>query len=142
MSLKFLLDTNVVSAPISKEPNARVVAQLKKYANQCAIAAPVWHELTFGCARLPRGRRRNALESYLRDVVGSSLEILPYAEAAAAWPGLEKARLERAGKTAPYVDGQIAAVAQIAGLTLVTRNTKDFSRFRGLKLADWSKRSK
>jgi predicted nucleic acid-binding protein len=40
----------------------------------------------------------------------------------------------------PYVDGQIAAIASLAGLMLVTRDTKHFEPFRGLEVTDWSKR--
>jgi predicted nucleic acid-binding protein len=40
----------------------------------------------------------------------------------------------------PYVDGQIAAIASLAGLTVVTRDTKHFDPFRGLEVTDWSKR--
>ncbi|PMY00533.1 VapC toxin family PIN domain ribonuclease, partial [Pseudomonas sp. GW460-13] len=41
------------------------------------------------------------------------------------------------GFTLPFVDGQIASVAIAHGLTLVTRNTKDFSELTGLRLANW-----
>jgi len=137
--VRFLLDTNVVSAPIAKKPNSRIIARLKELADQCAIPAPVWHELTFGCRRLPRGKRRQALEVYLQDVVHASFAILPYDDAAAAWHALERARLERAGRPAPYVDGQIAAIAHLDGLTLVTSNTKDFKHFKDLDVVDWAR---
>lgn len=100
----------------------------------------MWHELTFGCRRLPKGKRRSALEAYLRDVVHGSFPILPYDEAAAAWHGEERARLESLGHPAPFVDGQIAAIAHVNGLVVVTTNDKDFIRFRGLSVQNWSKR--
>ena len=77
----------------------------------CAICAPVWHELQFGVQRLPRGKRRTALQTFLNDVVRPTLPILPYDERAAAWHGAERARLERAGKKPPFVSGQVAAIA-------------------------------
>jgi tRNA(fMet)-specific endonuclease VapC len=106
---------------------------------ECAIAAPVWHELTYGCRRLPKGKRRTALETYLRDVVHGSFPILPYDEAAAAWHGEERARLEALGRPAPFVDGQIAAIAHVNGLVLATTNDKDFARFKGLTVENWMK---
>jgi tRNA(fMet)-specific endonuclease VapC len=108
----------------------------------CAIAAPVWHELTYGCRRLPAGKRRVALEAYLEDVIRRSFPILPYDDAAATWHGQERARLERIGRPAPYVDGQIAAIARVHGLMLVTANTEDFSRFKGIKVRDWTRRDR
>lgn len=129
-----------MSAPVSKQPDAAIVRRLDEHGAECAIAAPVWHELTYGCRRLPKGRRRAALESYLHDVVGASFPVLPYDEAAARWHGEERARLEALGRTAPFVDGQIAAIAHVHGLVLVTTNTKDFARFKELTVANWSKR--
>jgi len=140
LTIRFLLDTNIVSNPISKVPNTRIVKRLERSANRCAIPAPVWHELIFGCQRLPRGKRRRALESYLVDVVQASFPILPYDGAAASWHAMERARLERAGKAAPHVDGQIASIAHQAGLILVTLNAKDFRLFKGLDVVDWTKR--
>jgi tRNA(fMet)-specific endonuclease VapC len=107
---------------------------------ECAIAAPVWHELTYGYRRLPKGKRRAAVEAYLRDVVQGSFSILPYDEAAATWHGEERARLEAAGRPAPFVDGQIAAIAHVHGLVLATTNDKDFARFKELRIENWSKR--
>lgn len=140
MTLGYLLDTGIVSAPVSKKPDPAILARLDELGPECAIAAPVWHELTYGCRRLPKSRRRAALEAYLRDVVHGSFPILPYDEAAATWHGEERARLESLGRPAPFVDGQIAAVAHVHGLVLATTNDKDFVRFKGLKVVNWSKR--
>ena len=140
MTLRYLLDTTVISAPMMKIPNPHIIKRLEVHGHESAIAAPVWHELTYGCRRLPRGKRRDGLESYLRDVVKASFPILPYDEAAATWHGYERARLEALGKPAPFADGQIAAIAHANGLALITLNVKDFARFKELDVTDWSKR--
>jgi len=140
VTLRYLLDTGIVSSPASKIPNPEIVKRLEAHGHECAIAAPVWHELTFGWSRLPAGKRKDALQAYLRDVVEASFAILPYDAAAAAWHGTERARLETSGRPAPYADGQIAAIAHVNGLVLVTLNAGDFSRFKDLELEDWSRR--
>jgi tRNA(fMet)-specific endonuclease VapC len=139
VTLAYLLDTSIVSAPISVRPHPAILARLNEHGSECAIAAPVWHELTFGCRRLPRGKRRATLEAYLREVVRASFPILAYDEAAATWHGEERARLDALGRPAPFVDGQIAAIAQVHELVLVTMNDRDFVRFKGLKVENWSK---
>ncbi len=58
---------------------------------------PFGHELTYGCHRLPRGKRRDALETYPQDVVLASFPVLAYDELAAHWHGHERARLEGLG---------------------------------------------
>ena len=138
MRLRYLLDTSIVSSPVSKMPDPAIVKRLDEHGPECAIAAPVWHELTYGCRRLPKGKRRTAIEAYLRDVVRRSFPNLPYDEAAATWHGEERARLEALGKPAPFVDGQIAAVAHVHGLVLVTTNVSHFGRFTGLQVENWS----
>jgi len=139
VTLRYLLDTSIVSSPVSKEPDIHILKQIEEHGLECAIGAPVWHELTYGCQLLPRGRRRTALESYLADVVQPSFTVLPYDEAAAAWHGRERARMEALGRPAPFVDGQIAAIAHTNGLVLVTANTRDFSRFKDLEIENWAK---
>lgn len=142
MTLHYLLDTSVVSAPVSKTPDPGILERLEQHGPECAIAAPVWHELTYGCGRLPKGKRRVALETYLQDVVRESFPILPYDEVAATWHGQERARLEALGRLAPYVDGQIAAVAQVNALVLVTANPKDFARFKELRVENWMRKTR
>jgi tRNA(fMet)-specific endonuclease VapC len=138
MTLKYLLDTTIVSAPIAKEPNRRVIKKLEQQGAHCAIAAPVWHELIYGVSRLPAGKRRAALEDYLRRVVRSSFPVLPYDQAAAEWHGRERARLDDDGRTPPFVDGQIAAIASTNSLVLVTSNIRDFRPFADLETTDWA----
>ena len=139
MRLRYLLDTSIVSSPVSKMPDPAILKRLDEHGPECAIAAPVWHELTYGCRRLARGKRRTAIEAYLRDVVRRSFPNLPYDEAAATWHGEERARLEAMGKPAPFVDGQIAAVAHVHGLVLVSTNETHFVGFKGVQIENWSK---
>lgn len=87
---------------------------------------------------MPRGRRRSAVEAFLSDVVRMTLPILPYDDRSAEWHAHERARLERLGRSAPFVDGQIAAIAAVHALTLVTANIRDFRTFRGLSVVDWT----
>jgi tRNA(fMet)-specific endonuclease VapC len=129
--VSYLLDTNVLSELARPHPDDRVLARLAEVADDAAIASVVWHELRFGVVRLPAGRRRDALAAFVADVA-SRFPVLPYDKRAAEWHASERARLERAGRPAPYVDGQVAAVAVTNGLRLATRNVPDFAVFADL----------
>jgi tRNA(fMet)-specific endonuclease VapC len=133
----FLLDTSIVSAAMWKTPDPGVLAKLETHGGECAISAQVWHELRYGVGRLARGKRRDVLEAFLRDVVSPTLPILPYDQRAAEWLADERVRLEKAGKHMAVVDGQIAAVAATNRIPVVTANTADFSAFKGLAVHNW-----
>jgi len=120
-----------------KTPDAGVLEKLEEHGGECAISANVWHELRYGIARLPRGKRREVLETFLRDVVHPTLPILPYDERAAEWLAIERVRLEKSGKHTAVVDGQIAAVAATNGIPVVTANVADFAFFKGLSVHNW-----
>jgi tRNA(fMet)-specific endonuclease VapC len=137
MTARFLLDTNVISEPLRPKPNGGVMARLKQHERELALAAPVWHELCYGCERLPGGKRRNAIRRYLQEVVAPSIAILPYDTSAAKWHADERARLEAIGMKTSFVDGQIAAIAKVNNLTLVTANQSHFTPFAGLRIEDW-----
>jgi tRNA(fMet)-specific endonuclease VapC len=134
--VSWLLDTNVLSEATRPAPDAGVKAALTRHAGELAIATPVWHELRFGWLRMPEGKRRDAIERYLTDVVGS-LPMLPYDAAAARIHAEIRADREEAGVALPFVDGQIAAITIAHGLTLVTRNQKDFVSVPGLRTTNW-----
>jgi tRNA(fMet)-specific endonuclease VapC len=134
---RFLLDTNILSEPMCRRPNRKVMARLRKHEQELATACVVWHELLFGAYRLPASRRREDLEQYLSDVVLETVPILPYDESAAAWHACERARLGVLGRTPPFADSQIAAIAAVRDLVLVTRNVGDFEHFSGVRVDDW-----
>ncbi len=104
-----------------------------------ATCAVVWHELRFGCERLPPSRRKSAIATYLEEAVRPAIPILPYDEEAAAWHARERARLSRSGRNPAAADAQIAAIAIVNELILVTANGADFRRFEGLRIEDWSR---
>jgi tRNA(fMet)-specific endonuclease VapC len=109
---------------------------LERYQFNLAISAIVWHELLVGCYRLSHSKKKTAIERYLAEI---ALPILPYDQDAAAWHAAERARLIGMGKTPPFIDGQIAAIACTRNIILVTFNTSDFAQFSGLRVADWSR---
>ena len=137
MSLVYLIDTNVVSEPLRPTPNQQLLERLHRHEAEIAIAAVVWHELLYGTHRLPPSAKRSAIETYLNDVVAPSLPVLPYDTRAAQWHAVERARLVSVGKTPPFADGQIAAIARVNDLILVTANTPDFSLFQELQVENW-----
>jgi len=137
VSLQYLLDTNVVSEPLQLKPRAGVLRKLRLHNGEIAIASVTWHELQFGLRRLPPSRHRTEVQAYLEGVVSRSMAIFDYDAAAAEWHAAERARLVRQGWTPPFQDGQIAAIAFVNELTLVTFNDVDFKRFDGLTVISW-----
>lgn len=138
MSVVFLVDTNVLSEPMKRTPNALVVRRIQAHLDGIAVPAPAWHELVFGCQRMAPGRRRTALEAYLKRGIESVFPVFPYDHQAASWHGHERARLQGEGLAPPFVDGQIAAIAATNDLVLVTANVQDFEHFNGLSVVDWT----
>ena len=135
--MRYLLDANVLSEPLRPRPNATILRLLLENQDEIATAATVFHELRYGALRLVSSRRRRDLELHIDRVIRSNIPILPYDAAAAEWHAAERARLVSIGRTPPFIDGQIAAIAATNGLTLVSANLADFSAFEGLRLEDW-----
>jgi len=135
--LKYLLDTNILSEPVRQQPNDKVMQRFLEYDGQYVTAAIVWHELQYGCALLPDSKRKSQLQTYLLTLQNSGLIILPYDQVAAEWFATHRALLKKQGKMAAYADGEIAAIAAVNNLTLVTRNTDDFQGYNNLMLDNW-----
>lgn len=134
--MKYLLDTNAVSEPFRPAPSSTLLSHIEEHMRASAISVITWQELVSGAARVPKGRRRAALERY-HAIVRASFPMLAFDEAAATWAGREDARLSRAGITVSCEDLQIAAIAVVSGLTLVSAD-KAFRRFADLTVADWT----
>lgn len=134
---RFLVDTNTISEPTRKKPNIAVLENLREQEKELAVSTTVLHELLFGCERLPQSRKRQAIERYINEQIVKLIPIFPYDTEAARWHAVERARLSAVGITPSFADGQIAAVAAIHRLTVVTRNTPDFEAFQGVNVVNW-----
>lgn len=128
--MNYLLDTNVLSEVQRPKPDAKVLAWLDQVdEDRTYLSVVSVGEIARGVAQLEDGRRKLALQRWL-DVdlparFGSRL--LPVdRETALAW-GQLMAEARRAGRGLPVMDGWIAASAVRHGLTIVTRNTRDFA---------------
>lgn len=65
MSLKYLLDTNVISDLMRPAPNSIVFEKVNRYRLEIATASTVVHELVYGCLRLPESKKRQAFLDYI-----------------------------------------------------------------------------
>ena len=130
-----LLDTNVVSELTRDVPDPRVVAFLSGRA-ELWLPAIVVHELEFGLALLPPGRRRDAIDAALSAFVALYEDrILPLGRAEAAHAAALGARARRSGRVLDLGDALIAGTAVAHDLAVATRNVRDFQDL-GLDLAD------
>lgn len=136
MSLRFLLDTNTISEPIKSRRNQNVLHRLAVHRSETAIASVVWQELWYGYERMAASQRRVVVGVYLTEIV-AHLPILPYDQTAAMWHARERARLTAIGRTPPFADSQIAAMAFSHDLILVTANLTDFAGFTGIQIDNW-----
>lgn len=136
MSLRFLLDTNILSEPARPIPNANVLHQLDIHKLEIAVSSVAVHELLYGCLRLPDSKRRDSLRNYIYESV-LNLPVFDYDLKAAQWHAQERARLSQIGKTSAFVDGQIASIAFCNNLILVTNNVSDFEFFNVLTIENW-----
>ena len=135
---RYLLDANVLSEPMKLAPNIDVIKRMTIHRDDICTASLVWGEMLFGFHRMRESGRRRDLEHYLFDTLRPVLTILPFDQRAAEWHAAERARLGGIGLTPPFVDSQIAAVAIVNDLTLVTANMADFANFDGLSVEDWT----
>ena len=135
--MRYVLDTNAVSALMKGEE--RVVRRLRALdKRETAIPQPVIAEIAYGIERLPRSKRRSALESRF-DLVRTELARSEWTDAVSERFGSIKATLERKGQRIEDFDAAIAAHALAEGAILVTANLDDLARVAELKVEDWAR---
>jgi len=101
--------------------------------SEIAIPAIVLYELEYGIAKSTSPKKRQA---QLREIC-SLVEILPFGNKEARLSASIRAQLEKKGIPIGACDVLIAGTALVNHGTLVTNNTKEFSRIPKLKIANW-----
>ncbi|HLT00787.1 MAG TPA: type II toxin-antitoxin system VapC family toxin [Geminicoccaceae bacterium] len=131
-----LLDTNVLSELAKPRPDPQVVAWARRSAAALMVPTIAVAEMAYGIEKLARGRRREDLLRALRRLVVEFADRLLDFNVDAAWAyGRILAGARSAGRPMAVPDAAIAAIAQVNGCALATRNVKDFTT-TGLEVVD------
>jgi predicted nucleic acid-binding protein len=136
-----ILDTNVISELLRREPSPAVERRLKRFPSDDRFTTAVSEtEIRFGLAILPAGRKRQALQArvdgILREVFSG--RILPFDSPAAEVYAQIAGQRRAAGRPISLFDAQIAAIARSHAATLITRNVRDFEGCGLMVIDPWS----
>jgi tRNA(fMet)-specific endonuclease VapC len=127
-----MLDTNIISDLI-KNPHGKAAKRIAKVGEDTICTSIiVAAELRYGCAKSGSERLLKAVEDLLGEIAVLPLDVPADTE----YAGI-RAELEAAGKPIGSNDLLIAAHAYATGATIVTANTAEFKRIRGLKVENW-----
>ncbi|WP_395689042.1 type II toxin-antitoxin system VapC family toxin [Caenimonas koreensis] len=127
----FLLDTNAVIALLN-DPGGAVSSHARKRSpSEIGLSAVVLHELYFGAYKSQRRDRNLSLVDTL------PFEVVPFDQEDARNAGEIRAGLALQGTPIGGYDVLIAGQARARGLTLVTRNMREFRRVPGLAAENW-----
>lgn len=134
--MKYLLDTNIVSALMKGDPV--VIQQLSGLARaDVAVPQPVFAEIAYGIERLPPSRRRNTLREIF-ERLRSELTPVAWSSAVTDAFGHIKATLESQGQRIEDFDAAIAAHALASGAVLITANLQHMARVPELRVESWA----
>lgn len=139
--MRYLLDTCVLSEPLKKNPERRVMEWLSRQDEASLFLSVITlGELRKGICRLEASPRRRNLERWIDQDLASRFlgRILPIDQDVAHRWGEMTAEVEACGRTLPVLDALIAATSLLFGLTLVTRNTEDMRASKACLLDPWS----
>jgi predicted nucleic acid-binding protein len=116
-----LADTNIVAELVRKRPDSGVVAWAGR-ATSVALSVVSVEEVYFGLS----WHRNDRVLDWFERFLDLHCEVLPITGVIAHRAGWLRGELRRRGQTRTQADMLIAASAQVHGLTLVTRNERDF----------------
>lgn len=137
-----LVDTNVISEPLRREPNAAVIEWLDaQNVETLFLAAISLAEIRLGVAVLPEGRRREWLHQSIEQRVLPLFRgrILPFDDAASKAYASLRARARAPGVAIAPSDGFIAGTAEANGLIVATRDVTPFEAM-GIRVIDpWAR---
>lgn len=130
--MKYFLDTNTIIY-FFKGMGQVADNLLQTSPMDIGIPAIVLYELEVGLgkSKAPAKRRKQ-----LRTLV-NLVTVVPFGEEEAEYAAKVRTSLEKLGTPIGPIDNLIAGTALANNATLITHNTSEFNRIKGLKLADW-----
>lgn len=138
--MKYLLDTNVISELVAKQPVAKVIDWLDHTDDSLIYLSVITiGEIKKGIERLPDSTRKTALSVWLMDelLVRFQGRILPIDLAVMLTWGELASALKQKGRKLPAMDSLAAAIALHGQFVLVTGNEADFSDTGVMVLNPW-----
>lgn len=135
--MTYVLDTNAVSALMKGRP-AFVERLASHQPADIGIPQPVIAEIAYGIERLPRSKRRTALQARF-DLICSEIPRAEWTDAVSHAYGRIKTALERRGTRIEDFDVAIAAHAAAVGAPLVTADFDHMARVPGVRIEDWGR---
>ena len=136
-----LLDTNVISEPLRREPEPRVIEWIDAQALETLyLSAITVAELRSGIALLPPGKRRSALQENLEKQVLPLFtgRVLPFdLSCTQAYADLI-AKAKNAGLAIATADGFIAAIAITNSFAVATRDNSPFEAAGSAVINPWN----
>ena len=131
----FLLDTNIISELMKKQPSADLIERLQNCPSSSLYTATVCvMELRYGALRVPNSE---ALWTKIQKRILSKLTVMNFTYKEAIKAAEVLAHLYSIGQPIGVEDVMIASIALSNGLIVVTANTKHFSRIPNLTVEDW-----
>ena len=128
--MKYILDTNVISEAINKQPNPQVMNWLRGMdAQELYLSVVTVGEIKKGVEKLPESHRKQTIKNWFENdlLIKFDGQILTLDLSIILVWGKLVGELEQKGRKLPALDSLIAATAKYYNYTLVTRNEKDFA---------------
>lgn len=139
-----VLDTNVLSEPMRHEPSPKVLSWLDdQLASTLFISTMSAAEILAGVSTMPRGHRRDTIAGAVVHVLDHEFRgrILAFDDQAAVAYAQVREERSRQGRPIGLADSIIAATARSTGMSVATRNIRDFEGTGVDLINPWEHRS-
>ncbi len=131
----FMLDTNICIFLIKRRSDELIHRMRVFRTGEIGVSVVTVAELQYGVSKSEhQERNQSALEAFLLP-----LDTADFSFDVTVTYGHIRAELERNGQPMGPLDTMIAAHAVSLDVPLVTNNTREFERVKGLRVEDWTK---
>ena len=132
--MRYMLDTNICIYAIKHKPEQVFIRLQEHDPIDICISSVTYAELVHGVEKSKAVEKNRVALAVLL----ANIEIMNFDSLAAESYGKIRADLEKTGTPIGPLDMMIAGHAKALGYTVVTNNTKEFERVKGLKLENWA----